>query len=93
MNKAFVDIESELDEIKYTTDVINIEKLNYMEKIINFIEKVSLNLYSLFADCYLLRRVLDKNYITNAIIYTGALQTIYYIFFLIKFYNFENNYK
>lgn len=50
LNRGFVDIESELDEIKYTNDVINIEKLNFMEKIINFIEEASLDLYSLFVE-------------------------------------------
>jgi hypothetical protein len=30
LNRAFVDIESEFDKIKYTNDDINIEKLNFM---------------------------------------------------------------
>jgi hypothetical protein len=91
LNRGFLDIERELDEIKYTNDVSNIEKLNYIYQIINFIEEASLDLYSLFVDCYLLRRVLDKNYITNSIIYTGIQHSIHYIFFLVKFYDFKIN--
>ena len=40
-------------------------------------------------DCYFLRRFLDKDYITNAIVYTGHIHTTEYLFFLIKYYDFE----
>lgn len=34
---------------------------------------------------------MDKNYITNSVIYTGVQHSIHYIFILIKFYNFQIN--
>jgi hypothetical protein len=35
-----------------------------------------------------LRRILDKNYVTNAITYTWSQHAFNYIFFLVKFYDF-----
>ena len=40
-------------------------------------------------DLYFLRRALDKNYITNGIIYTGAAHSVFYINFIIKYFDFE----
>lgn len=40
-------------------------------------------------DCYFLRRFLDKDYITNNIVYTGFIHTIEYLYFLIKHYDFK----
>lgn len=89
LNKGFSDIKYELKYINYESENIETSKLIFMENIIDFIEEASLDLYSLFMDCYLLRRVLDKNYIQNSIIYTGIQHSIHYIFFLVKFYNFN----
>lgn len=40
-------------------------------------------------DCYLLRRFLDKNYITNAVVYTGATHSLNYIRRLMRDFNFK----
>jgi hypothetical protein len=68
---------SSVDEIK--------KIIGYME----FVEEAIIDLYGFFVDCYLLRRVLDKNYIKNSIIYTGIQHSIHYIYFLHKYYGFE----
>lgn len=43
----------------------------------------------LLTDLYFLRRFIDKDYITNSVIYTGASHSVHYIYFLIKYYNFN----
>ncbi len=56
-----------------------------LEKI-NFI---ILNLGVIIVDCFFLRRFIDKSYIKNGIVYTGAAHSTIYIWFLIKFYNYK----
>lgn len=51
---------------------------------INFI-----NSTSFIMDIYFLRRFLDKNYITNAICYTGAAHSKIYILYLVKYFDFK----
>lgn len=46
-------------------------------------------LYTNIMDLYALRRMLDKNYVTNVIVYTGALHTCNYLLTLVKFFNFK----
>lgn len=53
-------------------------------------------LFSLFinfgasvTDIYFLRRFLDKDYITNAIVYTGSSHSINYIYHLVKYHDFK----
>ncbi len=53
------------------------------------IYNLSVDIYSLFTDIYLLRRILDKNYITNCIIYSGSQHSVNYMYFLIKYCNFQ----
>ncbi len=68
------------------SNIVEIKKIfGYME----FIGEAILDLYSLFVDCYLLRRILNKDYIKNSIIYTGIQHSIHYIYFLHKYYGFE----
>jgi hypothetical protein len=40
-------------------------------------------------DMYLLRRMLDKDYISNSIIYTGAAHSLNYVRLLVKYFNFK----
>ncbi|MEM0354254.1 MAG: hypothetical protein QXW79_01595 [Thermoplasmata archaeon] len=42
-----------------------------------------------FMDIYFLRRMLDKDYITNVIVYTGALHSNTYIHELVKYFDFK----
>lgn len=65
------------------------EKIKQIYGYMEFVEEAVIDLYSLFVDCYLLRRVLDKNYITNSVIYTGVQHSIHYIYFLHKYYDFK----
>lgn len=45
--------------------------------------------FSTFMDVFFLRRFLDKDYITNAIVYTGALHINTYVYELVKYFNFK----
>lgn len=69
----------EYDQILSFTN--NIEK-----NMMNFITG-QIGLYLM--DIYLLRRFLDKNYITNTVSYTGALHSENYIRILVKYFDFK----
>lgn len=56
------------------------------EEIINVII-AKIGLYMM--DIYLIRRFLDKNYITNTVSYTGALHSVNYIRILVKYFDFK----
>lgn len=60
-----------------------------MDMLINFINEIIIDFYSLFTDIFLLRRILDKNYITNCICYSSTQHSLNYMIFLVKYYNFE----
>ena len=47
------------------------------------------DLYSLFKDAFLLRRILDKKYVKKAIVYSGRQHSLNCIFFLVKYYDFK----
>lgn len=59
-----------------------------LKKNIDLIEKYIMQLHSLWTDSYLLRRMLDKNYINKCIIYSGGAHCVNMIFFLVKYCNF-----
>ena len=40
-------------------------------------------------DLFFLRRFLDKDYVTNGIVYTGALHSSTYVYTLIKYFGFK----
>ena len=48
-----------------------------------------IDLYSLFTDAFLLRRILDKKYVKKAIVYSGRQHSLNCIFFLVKYYDFK----
>lgn len=50
---------------------------------------IIVNLGAIIVDCFFLRRFVDKSYIKNGIVYTGAAHSTVYIWFLIKFYNYK----
>lgn len=75
-----------------TLDLLNNVHLLNSNKLLNMIDYIyqkSLDLYVLFVDCFLLRRILDKKYIADSIVYTGMMHSINYIFFLIKYCDFK----
>lgn len=57
-------------------------------KLITQLFEIAINIYVLIMDIYFLRRVLDKNYITNSIVYTGGEHSCNYIRMLLKHFNF-----
>jgi hypothetical protein len=66
----------------------NIININNLEEIdTQYIELIKL--YAWLMDIYFLRRFLDKDYITNAIIYCGVGHALRYIIFLIKEFDFN----
>ena len=63
------------------------EKMLYA--LIDSIRDKITDLYSLFTDAFLLRRILDKKYVKKAIVYSGRQHSLNCIFFLVKYYNFK----
>jgi hypothetical protein len=47
------------------------------------------NTFTFLTDLYLLRRILDKDFITNGIVYTGMAHTSHYVYILIKEFGFK----
>lgn len=69
-------------------DYIKFSRIVYDELI--KIDLLLLRLGTIFMDSFFLRRLIEKkDYIKKSIIYTGGYHTIVYIWFLIKYYNFE----
>jgi hypothetical protein len=70
-----------------------IEELYDSQKIIYIniikIDKNFRNLTCIYTDLYLLRRLLDKEYIINSLIYTGAFHFVDIIYFLVKYFDFK----
>jgi hypothetical protein len=63
--------------------------LNILKNKIDELGEYILRLYFFYTDAYLLRRILDKNYVKNCIIYSGGYHSVNYIFFLVKHCNFR----
>ena len=84
LNLALLDIQNQIKN--WNLDFLD-HKL--IEKIIDFINEAIIDLYSLFTDAFLLRRILDKSYINRSIVYTGQQHSLNYIYFLIKYYDFK----
>ena len=64
---------------------INIDIINICEDIDYQINKLFVNL----TDIYFLRRFLDKDYITNGIVFSGASHSLNYITYLVKYFDFK----
>lgn len=82
-------IDETIINIKYMLEnnfLMNIEKLN---KNIDKLGEYILQLYSLYKDTYLLRRILDKNYVKKCIVYSGGSHSVNIIFFLVKYCDFK----
>jgi hypothetical protein len=70
-------------------ELSNIDEINEIYSLTEFIGEAITDLYCMVVDCFLLRRVLDKDYINNSVIYTGFQHSMHYIYFLHKYYDFE----
>lgn len=53
------------------------------------IDEQFIEYFARFTDIFFLRRFLDKDYITNAIVYTGGLHSNTYVYELVKNFNFK----
>ena len=53
------------------------------------IDNYSYKTYSYIVDIYFLRRFLDKDYITNGIVYMGIYHIAFYCYVLVKYFNFK----
>lgn len=87
--KIIYDFNTQYDVITRSLNNIHLTNLKKLSNMTEHIYEITMDLYVLFIDCFLLRRILDKKYIENSIIYTGMLHSINYIFFLVKYYNFK----
>lgn len=63
--------------------------INIANKVESLVDEKFIEFFARFTDIYFLRRFLDKDYITNAIVYSGALHSNTYISILIKYFNFR----
>lgn len=76
----------------YEYGVDRVTKNKYCSKIMITGEKINtmlLDIYVFIMDLYFLRRFLDKDYITNAVAYTGYLHTFNYLFVMVKYFGFK----
>lgn len=67
----------------------NIENTLPAIKSFNYIGDDFIYMYALLMDIATLRRLLDKDYITNIISYTGAAHTCNYLYILVKYFDFK----
>ncbi len=63
--------------------------IKHVEKKVDFLYEMIIDLYSIFTDGFLLRRILDKNYVRKSIVYSGSQHAINCIGFLVKFCGFK----
>ena len=78
-----------IDELKPYIKKYDEKYNNKIKECNQHIYDSSIDIYSLLTDAYLLRRILDKNYIKKSIVYSGSQHSINCIFFLIKYYGFK----
>lgn len=76
----------------YFYGIPNEEYIDFVDDIVKkviYIGDVSTILFADIMDVYFLRRFMDKDYITHAVVYTGAAHSINYIQHLLTKYNFK----
>ena len=77
---------------KYDYGLTSRDKLNFaMDIYENFLEckDLVISFQARLMDLFFLRRFLDKDYITNGIAYTGENHSEFYIFVLVKYFDFQ----
>ena len=80
--------------LKFNTNTHNYgcdfeESIIKIKQILIETDKLYTHLYTFFMDLYIIRRVIDKDYITNSIIYTGILHTTNIARILVKYFDFK----
>ena len=73
----------------YKNKLNNTEHVDRLLFLFNSLDKLIVNIYTIFTDVYFLRRFLDKDYINNTITYCGRFHAINYMYFLIKYFDFK----
>ena len=84
--------KNEKNNVEYNYDIPGKKRRMIMLEILNICEDLHYQLVYLFArltDIYFLRRFLDKDYITNAIVFSGAYHSEDYIEYLVKYFDFK----
>jgi hypothetical protein len=69
--------------------MISTNIINDLYKLASELEKIAIELYTTIMDLYFLRRTLDKDYVTNSIVYTGAYHSANYIRLLVNEFDFK----
>ena len=89
-NKNFELIDTLLDI--FNNNNINISNKEIDEKIQNLIQELDNTLkysFTFLTDLFFIRRFLDKNYINNTILYTGAAHMCDIIYILVRYFEFD----
>lgn len=83
--------ENSLYVYTYGLSIYTIRKMiiDIANRIDMLIEEQFIEYFARFIDIFFLRRFLDKDYITNAIVYTGGLHSNTYVYELVKSFNFR----
>ncbi|QTF49033.1 hypothetical protein qu_138 [Acanthamoeba polyphaga mimivirus] len=81
-----IDLSNQLDYVKQLTnkDFANKQIIDNMLIFLVKYEKILHSVLARFVDIYIMRRLLDKKYVTNAVVYTGAYHSVIYIYLLSK---------
>jgi len=88
-NRLLQIFETLMDELKLSITNFKPEEMNQIVKLIDFLYEMIIDLHSIFTDGFLLRRILDKNYVSKSIVYSGAQHAINSIGFLVKYCGFK----
>lgn len=67
----------------------NIDIAAKLTSMIHEIDELHTSCFSYIIDLVSLRRFVDKDYIKNCVVYSGAYHSTHHIYFLIKYFNFE----
>ncbi len=78
-----------MEELESYIKNITSDNINKITNSVDFLFELTIDLYSMFTDGFLLRRILDKDYVENSIVYSGSQHAINCIWFLVKFAGFE----
>lgn len=93
LQEAFDEYFVEYDKLsEYITKLINDEVpivIKDLDTIYIYYNNAVIGIYSIIMDFYCLRRMLDKDYVKNAIVYTGGFHTCRYIKILVQDFDFK----
>jgi hypothetical protein len=91
INDSFAKLNKESDETYYYGITSHETRKIIMDIVdsVDFLYSNCVNIFAKITDIYMLRRFLDKDYITNAIIYSGAAHSETYISILVAKFDFK----